>query len=192
MRIHPMFIFGIAMFYPGAACAEPDSNLNTAKQNPPKTNATQPSSGAVPQSVKGKFGDWSLVCSESTNEKGSLCSLVQALVHKDTKKLVFRLTVVRPKDGSPTLFVRAPAGVSLGRGLSLSMGNDKIYRAGFQTCVSGGCRAVFKLDEAMVKEMSTAKASTVTVFALNGKALSAQVSFANVAEGLQELAKQGG
>ena len=50
--------------------------------------------------VAGTFGQWSLVCSEAKTKDAPSCTLVQALVEKETQKMVFRVSVAYGPKGN--------------------------------------------------------------------------------------------
>jgi invasion protein IalB len=63
--------------------------------------------------VASNFGQWALVC-----------DLVQALLEKETQKLVFRVSVGYGPKGKLILRIDGPTGVALQKGLEFSPGED--------------------------------------------------------------------
>ena len=60
-----------------------------AHQNPKGEPAKAPE-----VTIAGNFGQWALVCGKEKDKEGrEPCSLVQALVQRESQKLVFRVTV---------------------------------------------------------------------------------------------------
>ena len=78
---------------------------------------------AKPPAVKvaGNFGQWALVCGEpNSKDDKPPCNLIQALVEKETQKLVFRVSVGYGPKGNLILRIDGPTGVALQKGLDFS------------------------------------------------------------------------
>lgn len=148
---------------------------------------------APPVKVAGNFGQWALVCSEpQSKDEKTACSLVQALVEKDTQKLVFRVSVGYGPKGNLVLRIDGPTGVALQKGLEFSPDAVKIYRLPFQTCVPQGCSAVLVVADDLKQDLQKSQKGTITVYALNGQALQAPTELAGFADGLAALEKRRG
>ena len=177
---------------PGGAVPEPakpgGTKPSAAKASDPKT-ATSP-----PPAIVGNFGQWALVCGKLKDGKEA-CSLVQALVERDSKKLVFRIVLAYGPQGNLVLRVDSPTGVALQRGLEFSTGAEptdasKIYRLPFQTCVAEGCRAMLVLPEDLKGELKTSAKGTLRVFTLEGRAVQTGTDLTGLTEGLAALDKR--
>lgn len=146
-----------------------------------------------PPSVKvaGNFGQWALVCGEpKSKDDKPPCNFIQALVEKETEKLVFRLSVGYGPKGNLILRIDAPTGVALQKGLELSPDAVKIYRLPFQTCVPQGCSAVLVVADDLKQDLQKSDKGTITVYALNGQAVQAPTQLAGFADGLAALDKR--
>lgn len=141
-------------------------------------------------SIAGNFGEWVLVCANEKDESGKKpCSLAQALVERESQKLVFRVIFTHGPKGNLVLQVDGPIGVALQRGLEFSPDAKKVYRLPFQTCVPRGCRAVMVVEDALKGELKGSKKGTLTVFALNGQAVRTATDLSGLTEGLAALDK---
>jgi invasion protein IalB len=153
------------------------------------TGAGEPQ--AQPVSVVGTFGQWMLVCANIKDSAGEKpCSLAQALVERESQKLVFRVIFTYGPQGNLVLQVDGPTGIALQRGLEFSPDAKKIYRLPFQTCVPRGCRAVLMVENALKEELKTSKKGTISVYALNGRAVQTVTDFAGLNDGLAALGKR--
>ena len=117
---------------------------------------------------------------------------MQALVEKDTQKLVFRVSVGYGPKGNLVLRIDGPTGVALQKGLEFSPDVVKIYRLPFQTCVPQGCSAVLVVADDLKQDLQKSQKGTITVYALNGQALQAPTELAGFADGLAALEKRRG
>jgi len=168
---------------PKAAAPEAGANAKAA------TEAQKP----PPAKIVGNFGQWALVCGEArSKEAKEPCSLVQALVEKETQKLVFRVSVGYGPKGNLVLRIDGPTGVALQKGLEFSPDAVKIYRLPFQTCVPQGCSAMLVVADDLKQDLQKFEKGTITVYALNGQAVAAATQLTGFADGLAALEKRRG
>ncbi len=171
---------------PGAAVPKAAAPAAGANAKAPAEQAKAP-----PVKIEANFGQWSLVCEElKTKEEKPSCSLVQALVERDSNKLVFRVTVAYGPKGNLVLRIDGPTGVALQRGLEFSPDAVKIYRMPFQTCLPRGCSAVLMIADDLKQDLQKSQSGTITVFALGGQAVRAPAELAGFADGLAALDKR--
>jgi len=115
-----------------------------AKQAAPKAAANGQAGGDAtkppPVKVAGNFGQWALVCAEPTSKDDTPpCNLVQALVEKETQKLVFRVSVGYGPKGNLILRIDGPTGVALQKGLEFSPGAVKSSKPASRKAVARCC-----------------------------------------------------
>jgi invasion protein IalB len=185
-----LFLAGAALAQTGGQAA-PGSAV--PKPTSPNAAANAKAEGQPPPApkVEAHFGQWGLVCNQpKTKDEKQTCSLVQALVERDSQKLVFRVTVTYGPKGNLLLKIDSPTGVALQRGLEFAPGEVKIYRLPFQTCVPRGCSAVLLMEEDLKQDLQNAEKGTITVYALGGQAVRALAEFKGFADGLVALDKR--
>lgn len=180
----------------GAASAQTGGQASPggAAAKPPAPGAAKDAKAAAEAptaKVAGKFGQWSLVCSEAqANTEAPSCSLVQALVEKESQKLVFRVSLAYGPKGNLVLRIDAPTGVALQKGLEFSPDAVKIYRLPFQTCLPRGCTAVLLVEDDLKQDLQKSPKGAITVYALDGQAVRALAELTGLAEGLAALDKR--
>jgi invasion protein IalB len=156
-----------------------------------KAKAPAEQAKAPPAKIEANFGQWSLVCTEpKTKEEKPTCSLVQALVERDSNKLVFRVTVAYGPKGNLVLRIDGPTGVALQKGLEFSPDEVKTYRMPFQTCLPRGCSAVLVVADDLRQDLQKSQKGSITVYALSGQAVRAPAQFGGFADGLTALDKR--
>lgn len=172
---------------PGAAVPKPavpaaqDAPANAkAGGEPPKHTAK----------IAGNFGQWALICEDDKDPKQQNCSLVQALVERSSQKLAFRVSLGYGPQGNLVLRIDGPTGVALQKGLEFSPDDVKIYRLPFQTCVPRGCSAVLVVADDLKQDLQKSAKGTITVYALNGRAVRALAELQGFADGLVALDKR--
>jgi len=202
MRQRPYFAlaaFGFFLLFSGVALAQAGEAAPGAaapKPNPPDTPKTANAAEAPKppaMTVVGNFGQWALVCGQVKDKDGKeACSLVQALVERESQKLVFRLTVAYGPKGNLVLWIDSPTGVALQKGLEFSPDAVKLYRMPFQSCLAQGCSALLIMPDELKQELGKSEKGTITVYALNGQAVKAVTELKGFSDGLAALDKRRG
>lgn len=179
-----------------AATAAQAGSSSAPEKGWPKgeTPVQAPTQGGTPRptaKVEGSFGNWTLLCGKEANDAAAKerCSLVMPLVEKESQKLVFRVIVTYGPQDRLILRVDSPTGVALQRGLEFSPDTKKIYRIAFQTCLPMGCKALLLMPDDLKKDLIAAKEGSITVYALNGKAVRTVARLTGFAKGLAALNK---
>lgn len=149
-----------------------------------------PSAAGTKTKVAGSYGNWTLLCGKEGGDKKERCSLVLPLVEKESQKLVFRVVVTYGPKDNLVLRVDGPTGVALQRGVEFSPDTRKIYRMPFQTCLPIACKALLLVKDDMKKEMQASKQGSITVFALDGKAVTTVAALDGFAAGMNALDKR--
>lgn len=142
--------------------------------------------------VAGGYGNWTLLCGKEGNDKSAAerCSLVLPLIEKETQKLIFRVILTYGPKGRLVLRVDGPTGVALQRGVEFSPDSQKIYRMPFQTCLPMGCKALMLVQDDLRQDLMKSKQGTITVFALNGRAIKTVALLDGFSKGLNAMDKQ--
>jgi len=162
------------------------------KPTAPNAAANTKAEGQQPApKVEAQFGQWGLICTQpKTKDEKPSCSLVQALVERESQKLVFRVTVAYGPKGNLVLKIDSPTYVALQKGLEFSPGEVKVYRLPFQTCVPRGCSAVLLMQDDLKQDLQKAEKGSITVYALSGQAVRALAELKGFADGLAALDKR--
>jgi len=102
-------------------------------------------SSAAEQEVIKTWGKWSKICT-GTDEMN--CQIVQSANQNDTGKLVFQTSVGYVEDNDkPIMFMTAPLGIYLPKGISFFVDEEHGKQAAVQRCDGTGCLAVLALTE---------------------------------------------
>lgn len=194
-RLLAGLLAGLLLAGPASAQTGGEAKPGSAVPKPTAPNAAATAkSGGKPQpapKIEGKFGQWALVCREpKSKEEKEVCSLVQALVERDSQKLMFRVSVTYGPRGNLVLRIDSPTGVALQKGLEFSPDEVKIYRLPFQTCLQGGCSAMLLMEDDLKQDLQTSEKGTITVYALSGQAVRALAELKGFADGLAALDKR--
>jgi len=97
-------------------------------------------------STETKSGDWEVSCKET-------CVIGQA-VTSTNGSLKFGLTITQVKGAAvPIAQINTPLGLYLPRGLGIQV-SDKKMDIPFITCLPTGCKAIFKVTDALVAKLN--------------------------------------
>ncbi len=172
----------------GAAAGTAFAQSSAAKKAPAAA-AEKPAPNAK---VEGSFGSWTLLCGKEGQDKQAKerCSLVLPLVEKDSQKLVFRVILTYGPKGNLVMRVDGPTGIALQRGIEFSPDTKKLYRIPYQTCLPMGCKALLIVEDDLRKELIKSKQGSLTVYALNGKAVRTVTPLDGFSAGMKALDKK--
>jgi invasion protein IalB len=106
--------------------------------------------------VADSFGDWTKICSPDGDVE--LCWISQVVDRNESGQRMFR-TVIRylPESEDPLMFLTAPLGIFLPRGITLELSEDTLMTSIVQRCDTSGCLAVSAVEPAFVAEMKAGR-----------------------------------
>lgn len=177
----------------GSIVTGPAIAQSSATKKAPGQAGTPPAAPGKPASathVAGSYGNWTLLCGKEGQDTKERCSLVLPLIEKDTKKLVFRVILTYGPKGRLVLRVDGPTGIALQRGLEFSPDTQKLYRMPYQTCLPMGCKALLIVEDELRQELKKSKQGSITVYALNGKAVRTVAALDGFTAGMKALNRQ--
>ena len=163
-----------------------------AQSSAAKKAPTAPGKPETTTRVAGSYGNWTLLCGKEGQDKKAKerCSLVLPLIEKESQKLVFRVILTYGPKGKLVLRVDGPTGIALQRGLEFSPDTQKLYRMPYQTCLPMGCKALLIVEDELRKELTNSKQGSITVYALNGKAVRTVAALDGFSAGMKALDKE--
>lgn len=105
------------------------------------------------QSVEKTWGDWSKICAPSETEE-RVCQIVQSANQNESGQLVFQTAVGYVTDNElPIMYLTAPLGIFLPRGISVVIGENDPVTATVQRCDGNGCIGLLALEQDFVDAM---------------------------------------
>jgi len=109
-----------------------------------------------------RFGDWVFNCTAIAQNQTS-CSLNQALVNKQTQKVVARFSVVREQETNrPALIAILPLGIDLTTSVMGAVDENDAFKFTMETCTRAGCFAKVILEDGLLGQMKNGKLLTAT------------------------------
>ena len=122
--------------------------------------ASDQSAAAPNERLAGSFGDWSKIC--SSGEAGESCHISQTVNQNNGQGRLFQTSIGYLEDASsPVVFLTAPLGIFLPRGITLELSEDTLLSVAVQRCDANGCLAVTTIDPTFLERMQNAKAGNL-------------------------------
>lgn len=126
---------------------------------------------AVPTAVAevdNGYGDWTRSCA-ATEDGTEVCQISQYTREANSEAMLFEVSIGYVADNpSPVVFLTAPLGMYLPRGITVKLTEQTLMTVSVQQCTVQGCLAVTTLDEAFLRELKLAKEGLV-VFGRNAE-----------------------
>ena len=124
--------------------------------NPAPARTAQPNTAQATPPAQGP--DWNIQCQNAAGGGGFNCQMSRAVVLKQNRKLLLRLTVTLPANTKkPSLLVQTPFGLFLPAGVRLQIDDQKAQAMVLQTCNQSGCFASGPLSNEMLAGMKKGK-----------------------------------
>lgn len=167
-----------------------------AEQKPTNTALGSANAQKIKFTKDEAIGDWKLRCANLPDgkKKREVCALVAPVASVKTKddKQIPVLTVEVLKDtqkNKTVLGVSAPLGIDLQKGVTVTLSDGTVKKAGFNTCfgIVLGCKAGVELDNAFMKKFKSATKFTVTYSDLSGAPFSVDMKNGGFAKGVKMI-----
>ncbi|MFT7244293.1 MAG: invasion protein IalB [Candidatus Azotimanducaceae bacterium] len=102
------------------------------------------------------FGDWTKVCSPAGDTE--VCQISQVVDNAESNQRLFQTVIgYVPESENPVMFLTAPLGMYLLRGITLELTEDTLMTVAVQRCTANGCLAVSALEPEFVAAMKAGK-----------------------------------
>lgn len=145
---------------------------------------------AAAESVVATFGDWSKICSELPSGKQA-CQISQTVNQDDLERRLFQTTIGYVAESeNPLIFMTAPLGMYLPRGITLELSEDTLLRSVVQRCDASGCLAISVLEPAFVAEMKAALEGKFVFGATAEQNVAIPLSLKGFTAGLASIARE--
>ena len=143
---------------------------------------------AQQETVKGKHGAWSVVCSTPPGATSEQCAMMQNVVADDRPEMGLSVVVFRSADNKAEILrVLTPLGVLLPNGLGLYVDGKDIGRAYFARCFEDGCYAEVILEKQLLDTLKTGTSAVFIVFQAPEEGIGIPVDLAGFADGFAAL-----
>lgn len=118
--------------------------------------ATQPTAAQTDTAAaKAPHNAWTSQCGSATRKQPLACAMEQRVVLKETGQQLAKLTIKTGPDSAekPTMLLQLPLGVSLRKGVSLTVDDGETANFDIQTCEASGCYVGDVVSDALLAAM---------------------------------------
>ncbi len=118
-------------------------------------NEASEADAAQEERLAANYGDWSKIC--QTGPDGQVCHISQT-VNQNNESRLFQTSIgYLPGSAGPVVFLTAPLGIYLPRGITIELSEDTLLSVAVQRCDTNGCLAVTTIDSAFLDELNRAE-----------------------------------
>jgi invasion protein IalB len=136
--------------------------------------------------------NWTVTCA-LTDQSGAKrqCSAILRIIQTDkngAQRAVFSWVLGHQEGKLESIFSIVP-GLLIPPGVEVKIGDKETRKLVYSLCQPDHCEAILPLDDLMVKSLSAASTTEVTVYAANGAAVKFTVNMKGFAQALADLGK---
>ncbi len=176
-----------------AQTAQPAEKAPAAKpeaQPPAPATPTEPAKIRRAETIVDD--NWTVTCA-LTDQSGAKrqCSAVLRIAQTDKnggQRVVFSW-VLGHQEGKLASVFSVPSGVLIQPGVEVKIGDKEPRKLGYSLCQPDHCESILPLDDVMVKSLSAAPTTDVTIYAVNGAAAKFTVNMKGFSQALADLGK---
>jgi invasion protein IalB len=93
------------------------------------------------------------------------------------------------QDGKLASAISVPSGIQIPPGMEIKIGDKEARKVGFSICMPDHCEALLPLEDTVVKSLSAAPTTEITVRAVNGADAKFTVNMKGFVQALADLGK---
>ena len=136
--------------------------------------------------------NWTVTCAQ-TDQSGAkrLCSAALRIAQSDkngAQRIVFTW-VLGHQDNKLMSAIYVPTGVQIPPGVEIKIGPQEARKLGYSACAPDHCEALLPLEDAVVKSLSAAPTTEITIRAANGADAKFTVNMKGFAQALADISK---
>ncbi len=172
----------------------------TAKPAAPDTAKPAAKSSAAPSAEPAKIrraetivdDNWTVTCAQTDPaDSKRLCSAALKIAETDkagAQRIVFTW-VIGHQEGKLASAISVPSGVQIPPGMEIRIGDKEVRNVGYSICMPDHCEALLPLEETVVKSLSGAPTTEITIHAVNGAEAKFTVNMKGFAQALADIGK---
>jgi invasion protein IalB len=136
--------------------------------------------------------NWTVTCAQTDQpDSKRLCSAALKIAQTDkagAQRIVFTWVIGR-QEGKLASAISVPPGVQIPPGVEIQIGDKEVRKIGYSICMPDHCEALLPLEETVVKSLSAAATTAITVHAVNGAEAKFTVNMKGFAQALADIGK---
>ncbi len=136
--------------------------------------------------------NWTVTCAQTDQaDSKRVCSAALKIAQTDkagAQRVIFTWVIGHQNDKLASA-ISVPSGVQIPPGMEIKIGDKEARKVGYSICVPDHCEALLPLEEAIVKSLSAAPTTEVTIRAVNGAEATFTVNMKGFAQALVDIGK---
>lgn len=136
--------------------------------------------------------NWTVTCAQTDQaEAKRLCSAALKIAQTDkagAQRVIFTW-VIGHQEGKLASAISVPSGVQIPPGMEIKIGDKESRKVGYSICTPDHCEAMLPLEETLVKSLSVAPTTEITIRAVNGADAKFTVNMKGFAQALADIGK---
>ncbi len=181
-----LVLAGVACFAVAPALAE------TAKPAAKSSAATPAEPAKIRRSETIVDDNWTVTCAQTDQaESKRVCSAALKIAETDkagAQRIVFTW-VIGHQEGKLASAISVPSGVQIPPGVEIQIGDKEVRKVGYSICMPDHCEALLPLEETVIKSLSVAPTTAITIRAVNGAEAKFTVNMKGFAQALADIGK---
>ena len=182
-----------ALVLAGAACfAVAPALAETAKPAAKSSAATPAEPAKIRRSETIVDDNWTVTCAQTDQaESKRVCSAALKIAETDkagAQRIVFTW-VIGHQEGKLASAISVPSGVQIPPGMEIQIGDKEVRKVGYSICMPDHCEALLPLEETVIKSLSVAPTTAITIRAVNGAEAKFTVNMKGFAQALADIGK---
>ncbi len=185
-----------ALVLAGVACLAVAPALAEAAKPAAKSSAAAPAAPAEPAKIRRSEtivdDNWTVTCAQTDQaESKRLCSAALKIAETDkagAQRIVFTW-VIGHQEGKLASAISVPSGVQIPPGVEIQIGDKEVRKVGYSICMPDHCEALLPLEETVIKSLSAAPTTAITIRAVNGAEAKFTVNMKGFAQALADIGK---
>lgn len=194
-----LLVSAIALLLVVASIPSTAAIAQAQKTSPPKPAESPPAAPTSPAPPPVKIrrteitavDNWTVTCTETDQPNAKRnCSAELKITQADNnvQRVVFTW-LIGNQDGKPISVLSMPPGVLIGPGVQISVGGKEVKKVSYSLCQTDHCEAVVPMDDAVIKDLSGAETSDVSVYAANGNGVKFTVNLKGFKQAIADIGK---
>jgi invasion protein IalB len=136
--------------------------------------------------------NWTVTCAQTDQGEGKrVCSAVLKIAQADksgAQHVVFSWVIGHQNDKLASA-ISVPSGVQIPPGMQIKIGEKEARKIGYSICMPNHCEALLPLEETVVKSLTAASTTEVTIRQVNGADAKFTVNMKGFGQALADIGK---
>jgi invasion protein IalB len=171
---------------PRPAPVAPNTIANAA---PAPTSAPTPATAAA-RTETIVYDSWTVTCRDTVDKSSKKrCSASFQVIEQKQRQVLLTWIIGRTDSGVLMTLMQTPTGVQIQQGVDLKLGEGAVRKLNYVACLPQRCEASINMDEALIKEASSAGNAVATIYSTDGRNINFNMPIKGIDKALAALGR---